>query len=45
MGHSLLYELVNETGVFVMRGLQCLLVSALAASVLWAIEEYRQLRR
>lgn len=45
MGHSLAYELLNETGVFVARGLQCLVVSALAASVLWLVESYRQMRR
>lgn len=45
MGPSLLWELLYQTNVFLARGLQCLLWSVVIAVSLWALTEYRQMRR
>lgn len=43
--HSLLWELVNTPAVFLARGVQCLMLSAVIAVCLWAADHYRQMRR
>lgn len=45
MGQSLLWELVNSPAVFLARAVMCLVWSAVIAVALWALTEYRAMRR